>query len=87
MAIPPVVGSTGGMTYCFTDDEVSWTFPSGASHVKWGYVVDLIETKQFFALRHQTKRLASIVPKRAFESAEDEARFRRQAGRLGKTSR
>lgn len=75
------------VTYCFADDEVSWTFSTGASRVKWGYFVDLVETTEFFALRHQTKRLASIIPKRAFKSPDDIARFRQVARQLGGSPR
>ena len=78
---------SGDQTYCFSDDEVSWTFASGASHVKWSYFTGLIETKEMFLLRHPTRSLFSFVPKRAFKSPDDEARFRELARQIRTGSR
>jgi hypothetical protein len=71
-------------TYCFSDREVSMAFMSGDSRVKWSYFVDLLETKDLYVLRHSLKQLGSIVPKRAFEGPDAEARFRRLAQQIGK---
>jgi hypothetical protein len=76
----------GEQTYCFSDSEVSWTFVSGGSQVKWSYFVDLLETKDLYLLRHPLKRLASIVPKRAFKGPDAEARFRQLVRQIGKSS-
>lgn len=75
----------GEQTYCFSDDDVSWIFVSGASHVKWTYFVEVLETKELFVLRHPLRRVASLVPKRAFTNSDAEARFRQLVAGRGKT--
>src|ERR1700737_3332015 len=52
----------GEQTYCFSNSEVSMTFMSGDSRVKWAYFADLLETKDLYVLRHSLKQLGSIVP-------------------------
>jgi hypothetical protein len=65
--------------YCFSEDEVSLTFVSGASQIKWQYFVDLLETSGAYLLRHRTRRIANIILKRGFRSVEEERRFRELA--------
>ena len=77
---------SGDQTYCFSDDEVSWTFATGASHVKWAYFSGLVETKEMFLLRHPMRSLFSFVPKRAFKTREDETRFRQLVRQIRKSS-
>ena len=74
----------GDQTYCFSDDDVAMSFASGDSRVKWSYFVDLLGTNDLYVLRHSLKQFGSIVPKRAFEGPEAEARFRRLAQQIGK---
>ena len=74
----------GEQTYCFSESDISWTFLSGASKVKWSYFVDLLETRDLFVLRHPLKRLGSIVPRRSFVAPDAEARFRQLAQQIGR---
>lgn len=74
----------GEQTYCFSESEVSWTFVSGGSRVKWTYFVDLLETNDLYVLRHPLKRLGSVIPRRAFTGPDAEAQFRRLAQQVGK---
>ncbi len=74
----------GEQTYCFSETEVSMTFASGNSRVKWSYFIALLETKDVYVLRHPLRQLGSIVPRRAFKSPNAEARFRRLTQHIGK---
>jgi len=74
----------GEQTLCFSDNELSLTFVSGDSRVKWSYFVGLLETKDLYLLRHPLKQLGTIIPKRP--GADPEARFRRLAQQIGKSS-
>ena len=73
----------GEQNVCFSDNEISLTFVSGDSRVKWSYFVGLMETKDLYVLRHPLKQLGTIIPKRAF-TPDAEARFRRLAQQIGK---
>jgi hypothetical protein len=75
------------MTFCFSDSDVSMTFVSGDSRVKWSYFIDLLEAKDLYVLRHPVKQIGSIIPKRAFQDPAAEAHFRRLAQQIEKTSR
>jgi len=66
-------------SFCFGNDEVSWTFIDGASKARWSYFDDVMETPAVYVLRHQRKRLGQLVPKRAFRTSDDETRFRAMA--------
>ena len=76
----------GDQTYCFSDSDVSMTFVSGDSRVKWSYFVGLLETKDLYLLCHPMRQLGSIIPKRAFADPASESAFRRFAQRIGKGS-
>lgn len=76
-----------GQTYCFSGDEVSMTSASGASHVKWAYFTALVETKDVFMLRTPMRSLFVLLPKRAFTTPDDAARFRELARQIQKGSR
>jgi len=75
----------GEQTICFTETEISLTFVSGDSRVKWSYFVGLLETKDLYVLRHPLKQLGTIVPKRAFTDPDAETRFRRLAQQIGRS--
>jgi hypothetical protein len=72
-------------TICFTEAEMSLTFVSGDSRVKWSYFVGLLETKDLYVLRHPIKQMGTIVPRRAFTGPDAEARFRWLAQRIGRS--
>jgi hypothetical protein len=72
-------------TYCFSDADVSMTFGSGDSRLRWSYFIDLLETKHLYVLRHPLKQLGTIIPKRAFTGPDAEARFRRLAQQIGRS--
>jgi hypothetical protein len=74
----------GEQTFCFSDRDISLTFVGGDSRVKWSYFVGVLETKDFYVLRHPLKQLGTIIPKRAFRDPDAEARFRRLAQHLVK---
>ncbi len=74
----------GDQTYCFSESDVSTTFVSGDSRVKWSYFVGLLETKDLYLLRHPIRQLGSIIPKRAFADPASESKFRRFAQQIGK---
>lgn len=74
----------GEQTVCFTETEISLTFVSGDSRVKWSYFVGLLETKELYVLRHPIKQMGTIVPKRAFTNPDAEPRFRRLAQQIGR---
>ena len=74
----------GDQTYCFSESDVSTTFVSGESRVRWSYFVGLLETKDLYLLRHPIRQLGSIIPKRAFADPASESEFRRFAQRIGK---
>ncbi len=76
----------GEQTWCFSDSDVSLTFVSGDSRVKWSYFAGLLETKDLYVLRHPMKQLGTIIPKRAFNGSAAEAQFRRLAQQIGKGS-
>jgi len=76
----------GDQTYCFSESDVSTTFVSGDSRVKWSYFVGLLETKDLYLLCHPMRQLGSIIPKRAFADPASESAFRRFAQRIGKGS-
>ena len=76
----------GEQTFCFSDSDISLTFVSGDSRVKWSYFVGVLETKDSYVLRHPLKQLGTIIPKRAFSDPDVEARFRRLAQHLRKSS-
>jgi hypothetical protein len=76
----------GEQTWCFSDSEVSMTFVSGDSRLKWSYFVGLLETKDVYLLRHPLKQLGTIIPKRALAGPGAEARFRRLAQQIAKPS-
>ena len=76
----------GDQTYCFSESDVSTTFVSGESRVKWSYFVGLLETKDLYLLCHPIRQLGSIIPKRAFADPASESAFRRFAQRIGKGS-
>ncbi len=74
----------GEQTYCFSENDVSMTFASGTSRVQWSYFVGVLETKDVYVLRHPLRQLGSIIPRRAFNEPDAEARFRRLAQQIGK---
>jgi YcxB-like protein len=76
----------GEQTFCFSDSDISLTFVGGDSRVKWSYFVGVLETKDSYVLRHPLKQLGTIIPKRAFSDPDVEARFRRLAQHLRKSS-
>jgi hypothetical protein len=76
----------GEQTFCFSDSDISLTFVSGDSRVKWSYFAGLLETKDSYILRHSLKQLGTIIPRRAFTDPDVEARFRGLAGLVGKSS-
>jgi hypothetical protein len=76
----------GEQTFCFSDSDISMSFMSGDSRVKWSYFVGVLEAKDSYVLRHPLKQLGTIIPKRAFIDPDVEARFRRLAHHLGKSS-
>ena len=77
----------GDQTYCFSSSDVTMTFESGESRVNWSYFGGLLESKDLYVLRHPIKQLGSIIPRRAFQNPDAEARFRRLAQQIGKGSR
>jgi len=77
----------GDQTYCFSSSDVTMTFESGESRVNWSYFGGLLESKDLYVLRHPIKQLGSIIPRRAFQNPDAEARFRRLARQIGKGSR
>ena len=74
----------GEQTYCFSESDVSMTFASGNSRVKWSYFVAVLETKDVYVLRHPLRQFGSIIPRRAFKEPDAEARFRQLAQQIGK---
>jgi hypothetical protein len=77
----------GDQTYCFSESGVATTSVSGESRVNWSYFIDLLESKDVYVLRHPIRQLGSIIPRRAFQDPDAEARFRRLAQQIGKGSR
>ena len=76
----------GDQTFCFSEADVSMTFASGDSRLRWSYFIDLLETKDLYVLRHPIKQMGTIVPKRAFTGPDAETRFRQLAQQIGKGS-
>ncbi|MDQ6710660.1 MAG: YcxB family protein [Candidatus Dormibacteraeota bacterium] len=73
-------------TYCFTGSEVSWSFIDGDSRVRWTYFEDVRQAGDIYLLRHQMRRLGSVIPRRAFKTPAEEARFRQLAQLHSKTN-
>lgn len=67
-------------SFCFSEAEVSWSFPEGKSRVAWTYFRDVRELGTFYLLRSKTPPLGYAIPKRAFQSAADQHRFRELVG-------
>ena len=77
----------GDQTYCFSESGVAMTFVGGESRVNWSYFRGLLESNDLYVLRHPIKQLGSIIPRRAFQNPDAEARFRRLAQQIGRGSR
>jgi hypothetical protein len=77
----------GDQTYCFSESGVAMTFGGGESRVNWSYFRGLLESKDLYVLRQPIKQLGSIIPRRAFQNHDAEARFRRLAQQIGNGSR
>jgi hypothetical protein len=67
-------------SHCFADDGVTVSFSDGQSQVKWTFYEMLTESNGLYLLRHQ-KGVANVIPRRAFDSGEEEGRFRQLAQR------
>ena len=59
----------------FAEDEIKARDAHAESRIKWSMYDRVIETGDLYLL-HITRMLATVLPKRAFASPGDEARFR-----------
>lgn len=61
--------------YVFRPDGIDFSTPLTEARVQWAIYREVVETERFYYFR--TGRLAcNPIPKRAFQAADDEARFR-----------
>lgn len=60
---------------CFSDREITQSALHGESRVQWAFFQRAIETPEVYLLRYR-RRFGVILPKRAFATSSDEARFR-----------
>jgi hypothetical protein len=67
--------AAGPITYEFSQTGASYSGPTGHGHLDWTSFVRIQETSEQFLLYPQ-KRLANVIPKRAFQSDSDVQHFR-----------
>jgi len=63
------------MTYQFSPTGATYSGPTSSGHLEWRTYIKIRETSEQFLLYVQ-KRLANVLPKRAFQSAADLQLFR-----------
>lgn len=91
LIVTPIVIASGATKSEALASELRWEASDAGLQVagtntdtllNWGLFKGVIETRRFFLLVfHQRRKLFQMIPKRAFASTEDEARFRALAKR------
>ena len=72
-------GTSAQVTWTIDDSRLHVSTPRTKYEMDWDLLGTMVETKQYYLLPRSTnKGLVDIVPKRAFESSEQEAEFRRR---------
>jgi hypothetical protein len=67
----------GPQEYIFAADGIRGTMPNASARYDWDFWTEVIETPSAYVLRSQ--RGYVLVPRRAFETLDDEAKFGRLA--------
>ncbi|MBN2499457.1 MAG: YcxB family protein [Anaerolineales bacterium] len=68
---------SNAMVWRFAENQISVDAESTEHKIEWAVFCDYVETGPFFLLVHtENTSVFSILPKRAFESAADQDRFR-----------
>src|SRR6266568_4017730 len=62
--------------YGFSKDGVSWSLREEHGSAPWTVFAQLVETKDAYAVMFPNDRLAMFLPKRVFESPDDQVAFR-----------